>query len=147
MRQQGQIKDWKDDKGFGFVAPLAAGGEQAFVHINSFLNRQRRPVDGDLISYEAVQDFQQRWQAQSIRYVDELPKDVPAQVTAPQQATKSASSWSSLPLLRVLLILLVLGILGLVGFQVWTRSQLGGASAFAPPQRAQLVMLPTPTGA
>jgi cold shock CspA family protein len=125
MRQQGQIKDWKDDKGFGFVAPLNPGAEQAFVHINSFLNRQRRPVDGDLISYDAVQDFQQRWQAQAIRYVDELPKEASSPASAPRQAANETSSWSALPMLRVLLVLLILGILGLVGYQ-FLQSNVGG---------------------
>ena len=116
MRQQGHIKDWKDDKGFGFVAPLSAGDEQAFVHVNSFLNRQRRPVEGDLVSYEAVQDFQKRWQAQAIRYVDETVNETPAQPVAAIHASNNGPVWSALPLLRTLLVLLVLGILGLVAY-------------------------------
>ena len=120
MRQRGTIKGWKDDKGFGFVTPLA-GGEEAFVHINAFLNRQRRPVDGDEISYDAVQDFQKRWQAKVIRYADE-----PAPSTATTKAETAfelprTSNFSALPLLRILLVLLMLAILGLVGQQVWAR--------------------------
>jgi cold shock CspA family protein len=118
MRQQGQIKDWKDDKGFGFVVPLTPGAEQAFVHINSFLNQQRRPVDGDLISYEAVQDFQQRWQAQSIRYVDELPPPEPKPVSAVSTPMTSTRPSSALPVLRVVFLMLVLSALGVVGYQL-----------------------------
>lgn len=131
MRQQGQIKDWKDDKGFGFVAPLAPGLEQAFVHVNAFLNRQRRPVDGDIVTYEPVQDFQKRWQAQAIRYVDEQPKEAAAQAADAQHIASAGSSWSALPLLRVLLVLLVFGILGLAAFEVM---QTKAKQAVAPPQ-------------
>ena len=131
MRQQGHIKDWKDDKGFGFVMPLSAGEEPAFVHINSFLNRQRRPANGDLVSYDAVQDFQKRWQAQSIRYVDETVDASPAQLTAAVH-TSNGSTWSALPLLRTLLVLLVLGIVGLVGYHF--RAQLGLVEANASSQ-------------
>lgn len=117
MRQRGTIRGWRDDKGFGFVTP-SAGGADAFVHINAFLNRQRRPVDGDEISYEAVQDFQQRWQAQTIRYVDELPREAPSPIAAAWQAAGSTSSRSALPALRAMLLLLILGIVGLVGYQL-----------------------------
>ncbi len=121
MRQRGTIKGWKDDKGFGFVTPLA-GGEDAFVHINAFLNRQRRPVDGDEISYDAVQDFQQRWQAKVIRYADEPVPAAPVSEPARLMPAAQASHFSALPLLRVLLVLLVLAIIGLAAHQIWARS-------------------------
>ena len=136
MRQRGTISGWKDDKGFGFVTPLA-GGEEAFVHINAFFNRERRPVDGDEISYDAVQDFQKRWQAKAIRYADE-----PAPMAAAAEPEKLAvaqqtSHFSALPLLRILLVLLVLAILGLVAQQIWARSQPG-------PEPAQALFDPLP---
>jgi cold shock CspA family protein len=119
MRQQGHIKEWKDDKGFGFVEPMTAGTEQAFVHINSFLNRERRPVNGDLISYEAVQDFQKRWQAQAIRYVDEQPAPAaPGPANGPHAPQASSGSASALPILRVIFLLLVLAAVGVVARQL-----------------------------
>ena len=73
MRYVGCIANWNDEKGFGFVTPNG-GGERAFVHIKSFEKRGRRPVDGDLISYEPSVDERRRLNASAIRYVTVLPK-------------------------------------------------------------------------
>jgi len=43
MRYQGKITSWKDDQGFGFVTHNG-GGEKAFVHVNAFSRRSRRPA-------------------------------------------------------------------------------------------------------
>lgn len=75
MRYQGRITDWKDDKGFGFVTS-AGGGERAFVHIKAFSSRTRRPEEGDLITYELVEDDKRRFQAQNIRFADTRPPPV-----------------------------------------------------------------------
>jgi uncharacterized membrane protein YsdA (DUF1294 family)/cold shock CspA family protein len=70
MRHQGRISNWKDDKGFGFVTPNG-GGQQAFVHIRSFSNRQRRPLGNELVSYELKADAQGRVQAVNVAFVGE----------------------------------------------------------------------------
>ena len=67
MRIVGRITDWKDEKGFGFVVPNG-GGDRAFVHIKAFQPGSRRPVEGDLISYDAVKDSKGRLNAQTIRF-------------------------------------------------------------------------------
>jgi uncharacterized membrane protein YsdA (DUF1294 family)/cold shock CspA family protein len=59
MRSKGKLAVWNDDKGFGFITPLA-GGNQVFVHINAFANRERRPEVGDVISYALSKDNQGR---------------------------------------------------------------------------------------
>ena len=51
MRIAGKIVAWKDDRGFGFIAP-AVGGDDLFVHIRSFLNRSRRPVEQEVVTFE-----------------------------------------------------------------------------------------------
>lgn len=68
MRYVGRIADWNDDKGLGFVTPNS-GGDRAFVHIKSFEKRGRRPLDGDLISYEPAFDERRRLNATRIRLV------------------------------------------------------------------------------
>jgi uncharacterized membrane protein YsdA (DUF1294 family)/cold shock CspA family protein len=70
MRYQGKIRNWKDDKGFGFVTPNG-GGNQVFVHIKSFVNRQGRPCDNDIVTYELETDDQGRAQAKSVKFVGE----------------------------------------------------------------------------
>ena len=73
MRYVGRITDWNDEKGFGFVAPNG-GGDRAFVHIKAFERVSRRPVSGQLISYELATDEQGRFKAAGIRFVALRPK-------------------------------------------------------------------------
>jgi len=72
MRYQGRITTWKDDKGFGFITPNG-GGEQVFVHISSFSNRQRRPEGSEIVTYELKVDGRGRAQANSVAFVGERP--------------------------------------------------------------------------
>jgi cold shock CspA family protein len=68
MRYQGKITHWKDDKGFGFITPNG-GGQQVFVHIKSFANRQRRPSIESSVIYEMKTDAKGRPQAENVVYV------------------------------------------------------------------------------
>ncbi len=74
MRYLGRLQEWNDDKGFGFVTPNG-GGRRAFVHIKAFERATRRPVTGELISYELVDDAQGRFNAAKVRFaVQAAPK-------------------------------------------------------------------------
>ena len=55
MRTKGKIASWKDDKGYGFVAPLA-GGKQIFIHRSALGNRDRTPVVGEVVTYSLSKD-------------------------------------------------------------------------------------------
>jgi uncharacterized membrane protein YsdA (DUF1294 family)/cold shock CspA family protein len=68
MRHRGRITNWKDDQGFGFVTP-SVGGSQVFVHIKSFSNRQRRPVGGELVTYERKTDSIGRLRGENVAFV------------------------------------------------------------------------------
>ncbi len=70
MRYQGRITTWKDDKGFGFITPNG-GGAQVFLHISSFVNRQRRPADNEIVTYELRIDGKGRAQAEAVAFVGE----------------------------------------------------------------------------
>jgi uncharacterized membrane protein YsdA (DUF1294 family)/cold shock CspA family protein len=70
MRHQGRITTWKDDKGFGFITPNGGGG-QVFVHINSFSNRQRRPSEKVIVTYELSIDKKGRNQAAKVAFAGE----------------------------------------------------------------------------
>lgn len=73
MRYQGRITTWKDDKGFGFITPNG-GGDQVFLHIRSFSNRQRRPAGNEFVTYELNFDTKGRAQANAVAFVGEKPK-------------------------------------------------------------------------
>lgn len=55
MRTKGKIASWDDEKGYGFIVPLA-GGDRTFVHIKAFANRSRRPSVGDVVTYTVARD-------------------------------------------------------------------------------------------
>ena len=68
MRYQGRVTTWKDDQGFGFITPNG-GGEQVFVHIKTFSNRDRRPVGNELVTYELTVDERRRPRAVNVAFV------------------------------------------------------------------------------
>src|SRR5664279_220179 len=70
MRYQGRITTWKDVQGFGFITPNG-GGEPVFVHIKTFSNRQRRPVENEIVTYELTTDERQRPRAVHVALVGE----------------------------------------------------------------------------
>lgn len=68
MRQQGRLVDWKDAKGFGFIAP-DGGGAQVFVHIKAFADPRYRPRGGETLSYALLRDAQGRPRAADVRFM------------------------------------------------------------------------------
>lgn len=66
MRLKGTLRKWDDDKGFGFIAPEAETAD-VFLHIKSLPRGSRRPVNGDVVSYELGRDDRQRARALSAR--------------------------------------------------------------------------------
>lgn len=67
MRLVGRISEWNDDKGYGFVVPHE-GGDRSFLHIKALQFGSRRPVAGDLISYEVARDARGRANAIKVRF-------------------------------------------------------------------------------
>ena len=74
MRHKGKIKSWKDNKGFGFIAPFD-GGKKVFVHISAFKNRSHRPDLHEVVTYSVAKDSQGRIHAVNATLAgDKLPK-------------------------------------------------------------------------
>ncbi|MGP4118962.1 DUF1294 domain-containing protein [Psychrobacter aquimaris] len=63
-KQQGHIKKWQDDKGFGFIETQS--GDSIFFHINEFKAR-RRPEVGEPVVFTFGQDNQGRMQAKDVQ--------------------------------------------------------------------------------
>jgi cold shock CspA family protein len=65
MRYKGKIISWNDDRGFGFIEQIGSS-DKLFAHISSFADRKRRPVVGDIVTYEAIKDERGRSRAQKV---------------------------------------------------------------------------------
>ncbi|MCW8963747.1 MAG: cold shock and DUF1294 domain-containing protein [Gammaproteobacteria bacterium] len=59
MRTKGKIISWNEEKGFGFIAPVA-GGKQIFIHVTALNNRSRRPEVDQIVTYTVSSDKQGR---------------------------------------------------------------------------------------
>lgn len=63
-KQQGTVKKWQDDKGFGFIE--TDSGESVFFHVSEF-KAQRRPDIGEEVVFAVGQDHQGRKQAKQVQ--------------------------------------------------------------------------------
>lgn len=108
MRFKGRITQWKDDKGFGFIAP-AEGGAQVFVHIKDLQRRTRRPEVGDIVTYESVRASDGRVRATNVVFSGERPRE-----------SKPAATNTTVTALAGLFLLLVVGlaVMGRLSFMV-----------------------------
>jgi uncharacterized membrane protein YsdA (DUF1294 family)/cold shock CspA family protein len=66
MRQQGQLTQWDEAKGYGFITP-ANGSPKLFVHIKAFGLRAERPRLGESLSFEIGHDDQGKRRALNVR--------------------------------------------------------------------------------
>jgi len=101
MEQRGRLRNWNDDKGFGFIQP-EQGGAELFAHISA-MRGDRRPVAGDQVLYVAGQDAQGRERAEHIRLAGELALDRPAirrKPRADKPLIKSAAKPANKPKIR-----------------------------------------------
>lgn len=92
MRYQGQLIEWHDDQGYGFIQPVQAmsgqhAGQRIFLHIKAFAQRGPRPLTGALLEYEVIQDSKGRLNAQRVSYVRrQSAQSIKPSVTAQSKA-------------------------------------------------------------
>ena len=84
MEQQGVLRSWNDDKGFGFIR---ADNNDYFVHISS-VRGERRPLQGETVYFVAGQDEKGRLRAQHMRAA-ELSIDRPAIRRKPKTSSQA----------------------------------------------------------
>jgi cold shock CspA family protein len=78
MKFQGKISSWNEDRGFGFII-RNGGDDKLFVHISEFIEKRRRPTEGDIVTYEVGKDANGRNQARSVAFVVPVKQDVAVQ--------------------------------------------------------------------
>lgn len=117
MRDQGPLTSWHDEKGYGFIEP-EDGGPRAFVHIKAFLDPLRRPVVGDVLTYESHTDARGRVTAQQILFLHQTAARTgrPSRPTHRPPADSRAGRPGSLPWILMWLFLATLGALYAKGY-------------------------------
>lgn len=64
--QLGKVVEWNDDRGFGFIQPLAPPGERLFLHVRDYRQDGRRPQAGELVKYRRERQADGRWKASRV---------------------------------------------------------------------------------
>lgn len=138
MRLVGRISDWNDDKGYGFVTPHD-GGTRAFVHVKAFQFGSRRPIDGDLISFEVAKDAKGRANAVNVRFAGQriekrsAPRRIPRRVlgVVALLAVVAAAALQWVPMV----VPLIYGVLSGASYLVyWWDKDAAGAKAQRTPE-------------
>lgn len=102
MRAKGKITKWNDEKGFGFIKPLA-GGKEVFIHISEFSNRNRRPQFDELVTYTLSTDKQGR------------PRAVQATISGDKQKKKVNQNRGLFSIILSILFLVIVSVMVLTG--------------------------------
>jgi uncharacterized membrane protein YsdA (DUF1294 family)/cold shock CspA family protein len=97
MRTKGKITSWNEEKGFGFILPVA-GGKQIFIHIKAFNNRNRRPAIGQIVTYALSSDKQGR------------PCAIKATLAGDRLPEKTKRKHGSLSIVVAVLFLIIVGV-------------------------------------
>ncbi|HBC3964998.1 TPA: cold shock domain-containing protein, partial [Vibrio parahaemolyticus] len=65
MMMKGQIVEWNDTKGYGFISSVD-GKVRVFFHISSITNRGYRPKVKDSVTFDVAEDKKGRFNAENI---------------------------------------------------------------------------------
>ncbi|MEM9907470.1 MAG: cold shock and DUF1294 domain-containing protein [Cyanobacteria bacterium P01_D01_bin.44] len=88
---KGQLKNWKDKQGFGFIRPNQ-GGRDIFLHISALQPSTRRPQVGDTLHYQIKKGTDGKVQAGNAFIQGATVRGVP-QETQAQARTAKAPYW------------------------------------------------------
>lgn len=112
MRIKGKIISWNEDKGFGFIAPMASS-KQVFIHITAFNNKRRIPKIGEVVTYTLSTDKQGRVCASEATYSGEKLK------SADRNGRGSMSAPMALAFLAGVVVAVIFGLVPLIVMAVY----------------------------
>jgi cold shock CspA family protein len=127
---KGQLKSWKDDKGFGFIQSSELK-QDTFIHISTLKSMSRKPKLGDFIYFDVEQQANGKSRAINCRI-----EGVAAKAT--QRHKPRVQKNTSAPKSKIAIILLVIAI-GAFGYQ-----RLGLSTTSTPTQH--ILHTPAPSG-
>ena len=99
--QNGQLKKWNDDRGFGFIHPVD-GSQNVFLHISEIKDSTRRPQIGDTIYYYVVNKDGKVCAGNA--FILGASNKTNSLAQQHKKALSSSASSSSFPVMRMLLI-------------------------------------------
>jgi|SRR5688572_25055710 len=119
MRLTGTLRSWKEDRGFGFIAPTR-GGAELFVHVSALPRDGSRPAVGEKLTYELGRGKNGKPQAINVQReaIDRGTERVRVRKPEPKQ------NRPVLPKLIGLILVLVLGVFGFNQYQKWSVASL-----------------------
>lgn len=128
---RGQITQWHDDKGYGFIQ-IDDSHQKIFCHISDFTQKQPRPNLGEKVSFDIVTNEQGKTAAKKIRYVDRpIPQYASRQTqNVRKNSTRKSNHNQSLSLGSLLSGALGGVVVGLIGYQIYQFA----AAKFTPKQ-------------
>ena len=119
MRLTGILRNWNEERGFGFIAPTR-GGADLFVHVSAFPRDGSRPVVGESVSFELGRGPDGRPQAVNVvRSV--VGSDAPPRRANPPPPRRSG--FGRLPAVLVIVVLLAGGSWGYGRFKQHSHRQ------------------------
>lgn len=154
MAHTGVLRNWHDDRGFGFIAPTQ-GGPEIFVHIGAFPRDGSRPTVGERLGYELAPGRDGKPQAVNVtRLAVGAARPLAVPVGADDRPDRS-SAWerreradgsgpaarreredrSRSPLLGTIAVVVLLGVLGAWGYRTYSTSMHRKALAAQPVER------------
>lgn len=102
MEQLGKVREWNDDKGFGFITAIEDVGssERTFFHIRDYERCGRRPEINELVRYVPTRQQDGRTRAKSVRRAVQPSRAAPrAGTNAPRTPSREISTAAALLLI------------------------------------------------
>lgn len=142
-RNRGRLKQWNDDRGFGFITP-EGGGSDVFLHISALPELSRRPRVGDTIVYKLGRNPQGKLQAENASIEGVV---VPSSPTRSQSSSRKVSRPSSpknksqlITLGESLLTLVIMTCVGLVAYKAIRTASLQTLSSDVPSSNSNRIV-------